>query len=106
MRHGRDGDDQRAGEQALWQTPPKPTREQAIERPRLARTTASVTASVHHKPVADAAHGLQVQRMGRIGFDLRRRRVDLHVDGAFVRDVAGASQRLPRGAVRREPAKE
>src|SRR6516162_3472202 len=35
------------------------------------------------QPVADAAHRLQIERIGGIGLDLAAQPVDLHVDGAF-----------------------
>ena len=37
----------------------------------------------HHQPVADAAHGLHDQRIGRIALDLAAQAVDLHVDRAL-----------------------
>ena len=37
----------------------------------------------HHQPVADAAHGLNEQRIGGIALDLAAQPVDLHIDRAF-----------------------
>ena len=44
------------------------------------------------QPVADAAHGLQVERIGRVGLDLAAQAVDLHVDGALAGRAAGHHQ--------------
>src|SRR5262249_7237476 len=49
-----------------------------------------------HQPVADAAHVLHQQRVGRIVLDLAAQAVDLHVDGALAGRAVVAGERLPR----------
>src|SRR5215203_2939238 len=49
-----------------------------------------------HQPVADAAHGLHDQRIGRIQLDLAPQAIDLNIHGALVDRTAGAGERHPR----------
>ena len=48
---------------------------------------------VDEETIADAAHGLEKDRIGRIGLDLAAQARDLHVDRALV-GAAGAGQLL------------
>src|SRR5262245_29079941 len=49
-----------------------------------------------HQPVADAAYGLDQQRVGRVALDLAAEAVDLNVDGALADGAAVAGKRKPR----------
>src|SRR5690606_8988789 len=46
--------------------------------------------------VADAAHGAEIQGIGRIALDLAAQPVDLHVDGALAGINAGGGEGLAR----------
>src|ERR1700722_15331965 len=48
-----------------------------------------------HQAIADAAHRLQEQGIGRIAFDLAPQAVDLHVHRTFVGGAVAAGQRSP-----------
>src|SRR5262249_57990023 len=45
----------------------------------------------YHQPIADAAHRLDVQRVGRIALDLAAQAIDLHVHGPLADGVAVAA---------------
>ena len=59
-------------------------------RHRCRRMPASL---FHAQPIANAAHGLQPDRVGRIALDLAAQPVDLHVDGALA-DLGFAADQL------------
>src|SRR4051812_41904593 len=50
----------------------------------------------HHQPIADAAHGLDDQRIGWVALNLAAQAIDLHVDGALVDRTADAGERHAR----------
>ena len=92
----RDDDDERARIKALRQEAAEP----AHRHGRAAHSAGSRrSSSVDHEAVADAAHGLQEDRVGRIDLDLAAQAVDLHVDRAFVGGNAVAGERLARDVV-------